>query len=226
MVKRQSIKFIEVKEPIRGPVTKFGGQPVWIEGAQWPVSASTGNPMRFICQVAIDPDVFGSIPPKMAYIFMTDEEEYVDRTWEPDGGENAVVLQPGVVSSPVRALDSGPTLYRMVKKVFKKLLVPEQCEFALKMSKSEDPDFVDEDARREWSDEKWGKYAETLDGNKIGGTPIFLQNTEFPGPGSWRLLLQLDSGNLPFSINFGDVGTGYAFLSEDGTIGKFLFQCH
>ncbi len=225
MVKRQSIQFIEAKKPIREPVTKVGGQPVWIEEAQWPVSASTGRPMRFICQIAIAPEVFGSIPPKVAYIFMTDEEEYVDRTWEPDGGENAVVLQPGVVSFPVRTLDSGPILYRMVKKMFKKLLVPEQCEFAIKINESEDHDFVAEELIEEGSEEKWGEYADALYGNKVGGTPIFLQNTEFPGPGSWRLLLQLDSGDVPFSINFGDVGIGYAFLSEDGMIGKFLWQC-
>jgi hypothetical protein len=45
---------------------------------------------------------------------MTDGDEYVDGTWEPEGGENAVVIQPGggpllvdVVSAP-----RGPTLYR------------------------------------------------------------------------------------------------------------------
>jgi hypothetical protein len=31
----------------------------------------------------------------MAYVFMTDATEYVDDAWEPEGGENAVIVQPG-----------------------------------------------------------------------------------------------------------------------------------
>ena len=33
---------------------------------------------------------------------------------------------------------------------------------------------------------QWVEYAQQLDGNKIGGTPIFLQGTEFPNDGPWR----------------------------------------
>jgi len=29
---------------------------------------------------------------------------------------------------------------------------------------------------------------------------------------------------VPFEVNFGDAGVGYAFLSEDGTTSKFLWQ--
>jgi hypothetical protein len=31
----------------------------------------------------------------MAYVFMVEDDEYVDGTEEPDGGENAVIIQPG-----------------------------------------------------------------------------------------------------------------------------------
>lgn len=226
MVRRYSIELVESKKTIQEPVTKFGGQPVWLGEAQWPLSKSTGNPMRFICQIAIPEDVFGPCAAKMAYVFITDEgANYVDGTWEPDGGENTVILQPGSTSFPTKPLKDGPTIYQMVKKMFKKLLVPQPCEFCVNMESSEDPDFVDEKERLKWDDCKWGHYAETLDGNKIGGTPIFLQNTEFPGPGNWKLLLQLDSTRIPFYLNFGDSGIGYIFLSEDLTVGKFLWQC-
>ena len=77
----------------------------------------------------------------------------------------------------------------------------------------------------EWSEEKWHEYTDILQGNKIGGTPSFMQCDQFPEPGSWRLLLQLDSARVPFSINFGDAGIGHAFMSHDGTTGKFLWQC-
>lgn len=227
-MKRQSIEFVEAKKPIRDPVTKFGGQPVWLSDPQWPLSAETGKPMRFICQIALSEKPFGLTSPKMAYIFMTegDNDDYVDGTWEPDGGENAIVLQPGTTSAvPVEPLSEGPTLYRVVKKMLKKRLVPEPCEFAVHGTISEDPDFVPEAERAAWPEEKWEEYSNILDGNKIGGTPIFIQGDEFPGPGSWTLLLELDSTRVPFFVNFGDSGIAYAFLSEDGTTGKFLWQC-
>ena len=146
--------------------------------------------MRFIAQVALDP----SIPARMAYLFMTDEEEFVD------GGENAVILQPGTFAGPTIEQE-GPTLYRMVGS---DRLVPEPCEFAVSLAFGEDSDgFADQ----------------------IGGTPAFLQGEEYPEGGPWRLLLQLDSSSVPFYVNFGDAGVGYALISEDGTAGKFLWQC-
>ncbi len=92
------------------PKTKFGGQPDWLGEPQWPISPELEGPMRFIAQIALG-DVFPEHDGKMAYIFMTeDDEEYIDGTWEPDGGENAVIIQPsGVCSSKTEALSSGPS---------------------------------------------------------------------------------------------------------------------
>ncbi len=183
MVKRRSIEFVESRRPIVEFVTKFGGQPNWVGESQWPISKSTGNPMRFIGQIAIDPDLFPFTAARMAYLFMTDEAEHVDGTWEPDGGENAVILQPGSNPAKTQPLAEGPTLYRMVKKLFQKLLVPEPCEFSVTLKPLEDPDFVDEAGRAKWDPATWDAYAATLDGNKIGGSPIFIQSfTEVPGP--------------------------------------------
>lgn len=224
-MKRQSLEFVEAKKPVRDLITKFGGQPVWLTEPQWPLSATTGKPMRFICQIALSAELFGATEARMAYIFMTDDEDYVDGTWEPDGGENAVILQPGATSLRVESLAEGPTLYRMVKKFLKESLAPEPCEFAVRAATSQDPPYVSESERAKWEQEKWNQYASALDGNKIGGNPIFMQSDEFPGPGSWRLLLQLDSTRVPFFVNFGDAGIAYAFLSEDGRTGKFLWQC-
>ena len=110
MTYRESIEFVESRKPISGLVTKFGGQPVWIGEPQWPLSKSTGKPMRFIGQIAIDSTQFSPVTARMAYLFMTDGEEYVDGTWEPDGGENAVVLQPGQTTVKTQPLAQGPSL--------------------------------------------------------------------------------------------------------------------
>ena len=204
MVPKATITFHEADAPIREPVTKFGGQPVWIDKPAWPLSRETGRPMRFIAQVALDPNIFGTLPARLAYLFMTDEEDFVDGTYEPEGGENAVVLQAGEYTGPTVEQAEGPTLYRMVQKPGSDRLVPEPCEFGVTLAFCEDSD----------------GYA-----NQIGGTPTFLQGEEYPSGGPWWLLLQLGSSSVPFYINFGDAGVGYAFISEDGRVSKFLWQC-
>ncbi|MBX2811432.1 MAG: DUF1963 domain-containing protein [Myxococcales bacterium] len=223
-MKRQSIEFVTTTVPIREPLTKFGGQPFWLGEPQWPLSAKTGKPMQFIAQIALTEDIFGSIPAEMAYIFMADSDGSLS-TWSPNSGENAVILQPGTSASPITQKPEGPTLYQRHRSRDRQQISREPCEFGVRGSVTIDPAFVPIRERTEWSDEQWIQYERALDGNKIGGTPIFLQNDEFPGPGEWFLLLQLDSTSVPFYINFGDAGVGYAFLSTDGRTGKFLWQC-
>jgi len=181
--------------------------------------------MRFIGQIAVDATQFVPVSARMAYLFMTDEDEYVDGTWEPNGGENAVILQPGPVTIKTTPVEKGPSLYRMVQKKPQENLVPEPCEFSVTLKPGEDPDFIEQAERSTWNEQQREIYASALEGNKIGGSPLFIQNTEFPGPGRWRLLVQLDSANVPFHVNFGDTGVGYLFLSEDGQAARFLWQC-
>jgi uncharacterized protein YwqG len=101
----------------------------------------------------------------------------------------------------------------MVKKPLHQYLVPEDCEFHVRLSPGEDPP---------WSEEM--EDEEQLEGNKLGGTPRFIQSPEFPDDGDWKLLLQLDSSNVPFYVSFGDSGVGYAFISADSRKGRFLWQ--
>src|ERR1043165_6193483 len=108
-----------VSRPIRKPVTKFGGQPVWLEEPAWPISAGSATPMRFICQILLTPSLFGDGPTKMAYLFLTQAErdEIEHGAFDPDiifpdEGENAVILQPGGrVAVETTAQKTGPTLY-------------------------------------------------------------------------------------------------------------------
>jgi len=227
MTKRAKIEFHVSESDILAPVTKFGGQPVWIEGPQWPVSKGLGIPMRFICQIALDEKIFPGCAGKIAYLFMTDGEEYVDGTWEPDGGENAVIIQPsGNPSVPVENVSGGPTLQEYVAVPGHEKLQPRNVIFAVELALDEDPELISQDEESGLSDDQWQEYADRLSGNKIGGTPGFLQGDEFPDDKqSWKLLLQLDSTAVPFSVNFGDSGIAYAFINEDASIGKFLWQC-
>ena len=221
----KSITFIETRNPILKPVTKFGGQPVWVDKPQWPASAETGNLMRFICQINLTDGQFQSALGKVAYIFMTEEEEYVDGTWEPDGGENTVVIQSVQAGMTTEEAISGPTIVQYVKVEGEKLLQAEPKEYEVRLLKKEEPAYASEQERASWTESVFDDYAKKLEGNKIGGSPIFLQGEEFPSDDEYRLLMQLDSTDVPFSINFGDAGIGYAFINQDCTVGKFLWQC-
>ncbi len=203
-MKTHLIEFVRANAPIEEPVTKFGGQPVWLGEAQWPLGAQSGEPMVFIAQIALD---VLSFPGAMAYLFMDDSEEAGD-TWSPDAGGNAVVVQPGDNPFPLSPQNEGPPLTeRVMLDKWRSEMKP--CEYAVMLREAEDVQVEEE----------------TFDfQNKIGGFPMWFQFDETPGDG-WHLLLQFDSVGVPFDINFGDAGVGYAFLSPDGRSGKFLWQC-
>jgi hypothetical protein len=233
LVKKYDIAFVESASSITEPVTKLGGQPVWIEAPQWPLSRETGGQRQFLCQVALDADLFDVPPGKVAYLFMTGgaEGEYVNGTWDPEAGENAVIVQPSseapydgrveTVPSP-----TGPTLYRFegAPDGAQREAVP--CEYAARLTPGEEADPASEDERASWDDEIYDAYFDSLAGNKVGGTPGFIQAEEYPEGGPWNLLLQLEMMELPCYVNFGDAGVGYTFVSTDGKKGRFLWQCH
>ncbi len=149
-VKKYSLKFSPQSQSTTSFVTKFGGQPVRWEKPQWPVSRTTGEPMRFICQVVLDLPIFNDQPGHMAYLFMTDGEEFMGNTWESEGGENALIIQPGVYDEPTLALQSGPTLQTWIEGNEKRH--PVEIEYSVELVPGEDPDRLDEDEARALGD--------------------------------------------------------------------------
>ena len=87
---RLGLSFRPAAEPITTPDAKLGGQPVWLEAPQWPLSRTDGAPMMFIGQFPV-PRSDGRI----AYLFMTAEDPGLRETWDSEAGENAVIIQPG-----------------------------------------------------------------------------------------------------------------------------------
>ncbi|MCI3273057.1 hypothetical protein [Streptomyces cylindrosporus] len=186
------LAFVPAGGAVREAVTKMGGQPVWIEEPQWPLSRETGERMQFLGQFALGGG-------RLAYLFMTGgEDDFVDGTYEPEGGENALVVQPGgrvpgFVTVEQRA--EGPSAGEDH--------VPRAAGAGADANADERP---------------W-QFLGTP-----GIEPNWLQGEESPGA-DWQLVVQLDSCDLPFHVNFGDAGVGYAFLSPDGKEGRFLWQC-
>ena len=202
------IQFKRSRAPIREAVTKFGGAPVWVKHPQWPIATRTGAPMQFIAQIALDPFGFAGA---VAYLFMEGENGAGD-TWEPEGGANAVIIQPSDALLPVavKGRPDGPGLFEFKPVPQGNVRQKQDCELAVVLHGEADLELEegDEEVR-----------------NKIGGVPNWLQGDETPTDGEWILLLQLNSARVPFEVDFGDAGVGYAFLSSDGKRGKFLWQC-
>jgi uncharacterized protein YwqG len=168
--------FRPVPAPLGQPVSKLGGQPVWLAGPQWPVSRQLGEPMRFLGQFQLPGE-----PGRLGYLFMTeDEDRHVDGTWEPESGENALIVQPGGrVPAFLEVVDTatGPSLR----------LGGDEAELAIDVAPAEP----------------------ATTSNRLGGEPEWLQGDETPADG-WRLLVQLDSSTDLFTVDFGEgVGYGF-----------------
>jgi hypothetical protein len=225
-VPSQHIGYIAMKQDPSTPVTKFGGQPNWISAPQWPLSRSTGKQMTFIGQIALDSTTFPGTKGKMAYLFVIGDEDggLSFEPWNLDAGENAVVIQPGGrVGVKVASDRTGPTSTTTVKDPATGKYVDKPIAYRVAVNPRLDQPFINDTAIGKLSVSERDDYFSSLDGDKIGGTPAFIQPAEFPCSAN-RLLLQIE--DPPFSLNLGDGGDGYAFMNDDGTAGKFLTQSH
>lgn len=174
--------------------------------------------MIFIGQIAIDQRLFPGALAQMAYVFIADEFE---ETWDPDAGENAVILQPGLKPPPVSYLDlrNGPTISKWDHQTG--TLTEGPGEFGTRLMLQTEPRYV----RNPWERlprADASKYVNALVGNKIGGSPIPVENEAFPFE-DWRLLLQLEQVLIPFWVNFG-MGCCYVFSNADVSEAKLLWQ--
>lgn len=114
MTYSEHLSFRQSANPINEPVSKLGGQPCWLDAPCWPVSRELGKPMTFIGQIRIEGPLFGNPHPfRMAYLFMTDVEDGEGsdlQTYDPNAGENAIVIQPGNYQGLARPLATGPSV--------------------------------------------------------------------------------------------------------------------
>lgn len=216
------VRYRAATKPIMEAVTKFGGQPVFLEQPEWPISANERFPglgqMHFICQVALDDRVFG--PPlanKMAYVFMADTTDRELRDELSDGmtlieepGSHAVIIQPGgVVDVATEPLAHGPTLMQTAP-TDRRHGSSRSCEFAVDLS-----------LQRE---------ARPSEGDKVGGIPFYPQSGFYPESGVdpfsiAREVLQLDSGlDPPYSRPWGEYVL-HVVLSADAKRGRITYEC-
>ncbi|MEU4423315.1 hypothetical protein AB0F81_22030 [Actinoplanes sp. NPDC024001] len=210
---------------ISEPIAKLGGQPFWLDEPFWPVSASSGDPMTFIGQF---PAPGGAA---LAYLFLSD----ADGSYDPDGGENALIVQPGGrIPSFLKGENrrTGPSLWRRGTDWNDR--VPVELHIDLRPP---DPatlpvyerQLAEQDAERRGEPLEPDENAYLEKRDYLGGRPVFWQPWAVEEIGeSWRFFFQLDgaegSGDDAFALPYGG-GTGYAFLSEDQREGRFFWDC-
>jgi hypothetical protein len=225
---RLELSFHPAPAPISEPRAKLGGQPVWLSAPTWPVSASLGEPMRFVGQFPI-PGSGGRI----AYLFITDDPDATAPTDDPDGGENALLVQPdGRIPDFLTVTDdaTGPSLWRRGADWDDHVPVELHVDIA-ELDPAEEQALNAEIAAQEA--EIAGIALDIPDTDVlsprsyVGGKPCFWQPHIVLGP-PWRFFFQLDGAEGwdgdPYALNFGG-GTGYAYLSADGLEGRFYWDC-
>lgn len=108
---------------------------MWTVAPAWPLDRETDEQMQFICQVGTFPELFGGGLGRLAYLFITGDEASLVDTFDPDGGGNAIVVQPGGrVGGELVAATEGPALDGFDR--------PGSREYAVQLSPGEDPGLV------------------------------------------------------------------------------------
>jgi hypothetical protein len=205
-VPRWSFTLKAVDRPITEPITKFGGQPVWIGEPTWPVEED-GGPATFMAQFTI-PGREG-----VAYLFLGHPEAH-------GGDPGFIIVQPGPAPERFVASATGPTFWSEIAGPprYVSRMVLRRVESVAVLEPGFDFDdwsVLDADAATRPDDHR--------DWNKIGGNPRWLQNDEMPDEPGWRLLFQFTAASVGRELS--DGAEAYGLIHEDGR-GRFLVHSH
>jgi len=195
---KRSFTFKESPTPIIQLITKFGGQPVWLneKEATWPLSPETSEKMLFLGQIALEEAIFPNSNGAIAYLFFGDEVELLYNE------AVAVVIQTKNAVYKTLNYDlsytsetTGESIYELDEnqgklplKDYNVVLSAIETETATPVNKRYDCwNDLDLDTGYHFSKPE-------LAGNKIGGQAIYVENVKAPrcyGSKDWYLLLQL-----------------------------------
>ncbi|BAZ78767.1 DUF1963 domain-containing protein [Sphaerospermopsis kisseleviana CS-549] len=227
---KTQFQIIESLTEILDPVTKFGGQPVWIAEPLWPLGPETGEQMLFLGQIALNHEIFPDSNGIMVYLFFEQESEPLYNE------AFAIVIQTteNVYTSGDQieflSATTGPTIYELNEDnevVYQ--------EYGVILEHVENEDSVPLKERYTINDLNYDpgyQFARPeLAGNKIGGQPLYIGHLTNPPElftsDEWLLLLQLAPtqgyyNNLqpnfyPFYMELGEFGILTVFISQDYT---------
>ena len=230
---RRAIALSPAAAPATALRAKLGGQPRWLEAPTWPLAAVDGEPMTFVAQFPVP-----GAGARMAYLFLAQDDDCMASGYTADGGDTALIIQPGgripdFVATVARA--TGPTLWRRGPSWWDK--IPVELEAELIAVEPAEELRIEQEADRQDA-ERAGDHSFPMPddfatpGSYVGGRPLFWQpgcvGEEIQSP--WQFFFSLDScpdeeGSAAYWVNFGEGGTGYAFLSPDHLEGRFFWDC-
>ncbi|GAB4207469.1 MAG: hypothetical protein OHK0022_35750 [Roseiflexaceae bacterium] len=232
MPARIRFQIIPSPAPIDQPVTKFGGQPVWVAAPTWPLDPETGEPMLFLAQIALDGGLFPGADGTVVYLFYS-------AAAEPLYGEAiAAVIQRGgqVFTSAAPEVSfvpqaSGPAVFELdaarhqVYREYQVIAEPATDEPSIPLTE-----------RYQLSDLDLGSgylfSHPLLAGNKFGGQPLYIEGLDTPPApftsDEWLLLMQLapeqgywaqefQPNFYPFFLEMGEFGIMTVFIARDYT---------
>lgn len=232
LLSRVAQKLFGRKAESKNVSTKFGGQPDWLDIPQWPIGRTSQKPMNFLCQIAIDSDIFPDHKGKVAYVFMDNSED--SNFYEPLGGDIAVIVQPGGTLPMVKtSRPKGPRLTKVINPIFsptykigsmeqsavKEKQKPEFIEVTeLCLGPSEYPERRAILVPGAEGPEEDCDITDDVSGTKIGGYPYFIQDEIKTG--KMIFLAQIDC------VECFDWGRGmfYIFMDKKGIEAKLYVQ--
>jgi hypothetical protein len=195
-VARRSFELRPVDQPVTAPVTKFGGQTVWIGDPTWPLGVD-GGPATFMAQFEI-PGRDG-----LAYLFLDPGADYTDPL-------AILFAAPGRGPDRFTLASTGPTYASEV---------PGEPRFASRMilrrveSVAVFEDGFDFD---DWAvlDESQPERDDHRDYNKVGGTARWLQTDDTVDGDGWRFVFQFTAAMVGHEL--GDGAEVYGQIHDDG----------
>ena len=197
MLLKKEFEFVESLSPITEPISKFGGQPVWINTPHWPLDLYSSEPMLFMGQLVLDPDIFPNSQELMAYIFFGNALEPVA------GSAMAIVLQNSQTHSfntqqdpevTFTSIDTGPTIFELTDD---REIIHKEYRLSFNDIKEEKAvPLTDRYSREDLDYEKGYQFSkQEIAGNKIGGQPMYVEqmnpSPEYFSSTEWQHLLQL-----------------------------------
>ncbi|AFZ57320.1 DUF1963 domain-containing protein [Anabaena cylindrica FACHB-243] len=236
---RRTFTIAETQTPITEPITKFGGQPVWINEPTWPLAFETGEKMLFMGQIALEDSIFPNSNGVMVYVFIWGDAEplYAEAM--------AVVIQTPEMIYKTEEVEyisdaTGLSIYEFDEnskenyKEYEILLSPIKSEIATPPSAHYNRyDELDIELGYNFSRPEFA-------GNKIGGQPLYINQPTNPreefDSKEWLLLLQLapqqgyyllprfQPNFYPFSMELGEFGILTIFIANDYTQAKLFIQ--
>lgn len=227
---KNQFKIVESPTQISEPITKFGGQPVWIAESCWPLAPETGEQMMFLGQIALDQQLFPNSNGTIVYLFFSGESEPLyNEAFAGVIQTSEKVYTSGDQIEFVSAA-TGPAIYQLDEE-----RQPVYQEYIVVLNPPEDEDSIPLEERYTMNDLDYDtgfQFATPeLVGNKIGGQPLYIEGLDTPPEyftsDEWLLLLQLAStqgywNNLqpnfyPFYMDLGEFGILTVFISKDYT---------